>query len=346
MKFYTKTHQYYCGIDLHSRELYVCILDSNGKVLVHKPIKAKPELLLKIIEPYRQDILVGVECMFTWYWVADLCEDHGISFILGHALYMRAIHGGKAKNDKIDSFKIATLMRGGMFPTAYVYPRQKRGARDLLRRRMHMMRDRAELMTHIQNTNSQYNLPEITENIRLSNYEDLVKRFTDPSTQKSIAFDCDLITFYNSQLSKLEWHIRKLVHDIDYHNLMLLRSIPGVGDILSLVILLEIDNVDRFPTVQDFASYCRLVKCKKESAGKIYGTSGGKIGNAFLKWAFSEAAVLFLKNNPDGKAWVEKKAKQFNKAKALTLLAHKLGRAVYFMLQRKTVFDQKRFLNS
>ena len=125
---------------------------------------------------------------------------------------------------------------------------------------------------------------------------------------------------------------------------MLLRSVPGIGEILSLVILYEIHDIDRFPRVQDFVSYCRLVKCKKESAGKSYGTSGGKIGNAYLKWAFSEAAVLFLRKNADAQAWLEKMANKHNKAKALTILAHKLGRAVYFMLKRKTVFDQQRFL--
>ena len=98
--------------------------------------------------------------------------------------------------------------------------------------------------------------------------------------------------------------------------------------------------------MQNFASYCRLIKCQKESAGKSYGSSGKKIGNAFLKWAFSEAAVLFLRNNPEAQAWLERMANKHNKARALTILAHKLGRAVYFMLQRKTVFDQERFLNS
>jgi len=347
MKFYTKTHQHYCGIDLHTRELYICILDNKGKVLLHKPAKAKPEALLNIIEPYKDDIVIGVECMFTWYWVADLCEGHNLPFILGHALYMRAIHGGKAKNDRIDSLKIASLIRGGMFPTAYVYPREWRATRDLLRRRMHMMRKRAELLSHIHNTNSQYNLPELGVNLRYAfNREGLPERFSEPSTQKSIALDCNLIEFYDQQLSQVEWHIRKIAKTTDYHSLVLLRSVPGIGDILSLVILFEIDDIQRFPRVQDFVSYCRLVKCKHESAGKVYGSGGGKIGNAFLKWAFSEAAVLFLRKNPEAQKWLEKKANQFNKAKALTILAHKLGRAVYFMLQRKTVFDQQRFLNS
>lgn len=345
MKFYTKTHQYYCGIDLHAKNLYVCILDSEGAICVHKNINANPEALLKLLQPYQHAMVLGVECMFTWYWVADFCAEHGIEFVLGHALYMKAIHGGKAKNDKIDSHKIAVLLRGGMFPEAYVYPAELRGTRDLLRRRMHMMRKRAELLSHVHNTNSQYNLPEIAKNLRYAfNREGVAERFSDESVQKNIELDLALIGFYDEQLGKVEWHCQKTAKAFDYQRLMLLRSVPGIGEILSLVILYEVHDFDRFPSVQDFVSYCRLVKCKKESAGKTYGTSGGKIGNAYLKWAFSEAAVLFLRKNSDAQAWLEKLAHKHNKAKALTILAHKLGRAVYFMMKRKTAFDQQRFL--
>lgn len=347
MKFYTQTHQHYCGIDLHARSLYVCILDRDGTILTHKNINAGPEALLAIIAPYRDDLIIGVECMFTWYWVADLCRQENIAFTLGHALYMRAIHGGKAKNDKIDSLKIATLMRGGMFPEAYLYPREMRGTRDLMRRRMHMMRKRAELLAHIHNTTSQYNLPEIGKNLRYAfNRDGIAERFTDASVRKSIELDINLIGFYDQQLSKVEWHILHHARSCDPQALMLLRTVPGIGEILSLVILYEIHTIERFPTVQDFASYCRLVKCKRESAGKTYGTGGNKIGNAYLKWAFSEAAVLFLRKNPPAQAWLEKMANKHNKARALTILAHKLGRAVYFMLKRKQVFDAQRFLNS
>jgi len=118
-------------------------------------------------------------------------------------------------------------------------------------------------------------------------------------TTKSIAFDLALIDFYDRQLSKIEWHIKQRAVAFDQHALLLLRTVPGIGLILSLVILCEIHDIDRFPRVQDFASYARLVKCRRESAGKTYGSSGGKIGNAYLKWAFSEAAVLFLRRNPE-----------------------------------------------
>ncbi len=347
MKFYTQTHKHYCGIDLHARCLYVCILDQDGTVLVHQNIQANPQALMRLVTPYLDDLVIGVECMFSWYWVADLCREQQIAFILGHALYMKAIHGGKAKNDRIDSYKIAVLMRGGLFPQAYVYPREMRATRDLMRRRMHLMRHRSELLAHIHNTNSQYNLPPIKRDLRRACHRDgIAERFADPSVQKSIALDLNLIEFYDKQLSKVEWYIHKQARHRDQFSLMLLRTVPGIGKILSLIMLYEIHTIERFPSVQNFASYCRLIKCQKESAGKSYGASGKKIGNAYLKWAFSEAAVLFLRQNPEAQAWLQRMSNKHNKARALTLLAHKLGRAVYFMLQRKTVFDQERFLHS
>src|ERR687897_3953516 len=120
-------------------------------------MRAAPEPFLQAIAPSREDLVVCVECIFTWYWLADLCVQEGIPFVLGHALYMKAIHGGKAKNDKIDSQKIAVLLRGGMIPVAYVYPPEMRSTRDLLRRRTYLMRKRAEWLVRVQNTNSQYN---------------------------------------------------------------------------------------------------------------------------------------------------------------------------------------------
>src|SRR5678816_1072081 len=139
MRFYTQQHQFYCGIDLHARTMYVCILNRDGEIVVHRNLPTNPEVLLKTIAPYREDIVIAVECMFTWYWLADLCAQEGLPFVLGHALYMKAIHGGKAKNDKIDAHKIAVLLLGGMLPMAYVYPPEMRATRDLLRRRMHLM---------------------------------------------------------------------------------------------------------------------------------------------------------------------------------------------------------------
>ena len=154
-RFATQQHQFYGGIDVHARTMYVCILNQDGEILLHRHMKTSPETLLRHIAPYRADVVIAVEGLFTWSWLADLCSQEGIPFVLGHALYMKAIHGGKAKNDKIDAHKIAVLLRGGMLPQADVYPAALRATRDLLRRRLHLMRKRAELLTHLQNTKRQ-----------------------------------------------------------------------------------------------------------------------------------------------------------------------------------------------
>jgi transposase len=170
--------------------MYICILDQAGETLFHGNRKASPESLLKVIAPYREDIVVAVECIFMWYWLADLCTEEAIAFVLGHALYMKAIHGGKSKNDKIDSKKIAILLRGGTLPISYVYPRTMRSTRDLLRRRNYLKRKRAELLTHIHNTNSQYNLCGLPKGITSKcNRQGVAEHFPDPSASKSIEVD-------------------------------------------------------------------------------------------------------------------------------------------------------------
>jgi transposase len=281
MRFYTKQHQFYCGIDLHARTMYLCVLHQDGEILLHRNMPAGPEPFLKAIAPYREDLVVCVECIFTWYWLADLCAREGIPFVLGHALYMKAIHGGKAKNDKIDAQKIAVLLRGGMLPQAYVYPAEMRATRDLLRRRLHLTRKRAEFLAHIQQTNSQYNLPEMGKKIAYkANRDGVAERFPEPAVQKSIEVDLALIDHYDTLLRDVELTIVQTAKQHDAQTLYRLQSVPGIGKILSLVLLYEIHDISRFPRVQDFVSYCRLVKCAKESAGKRYGTSGTKSGNA------------------------------------------------------------------
>jgi transposase len=259
---------------------------------------------------------------------------------------MKAIHGGKAKNDRIDAQKIAVLLRGGMLPQAYVYPAEMRATRDLLRRRIHFMRKRAELLTHVQNTNSQYNLPAIGKKIAYkANRDGVAERFSDPAVHKSIEVDLALVGHYDQLLRDMELSILTTAKQHDANTLYLLRTVPGIGEILSLVLLYEIHDIQRFSRVQDFVSYCRLVTCAKESAGKRYGTSGSKIGNAYLTWAFSEAAVLFLRANPAGQKYLARLEKTHGKGKALTVLAHKLARAVYYILKRHTAFDMHKFLS-
>ena len=346
MRAYNQQHQFYCGDDLHARTMYTHILDHTGKVVFDRDLPANPTAFLDAVKPFRDNLVVGCECMFAWYWLADLCEDQHIPFVLGHALYMKLIHGAKAKNDKIDAAKLAKMLRGGMFPMAYVYPRAKRQTRDLLRRRSFFVRQRGQLIAHIQNTNSQFNHPPFAKKLTYAanRTDDLIDRFDDPSTQLSVGANLALIGHYDEQIHTIETHLVKSAKIDDAVTFQLLRTIPGIGPILGLILLYEIDQIGRFPEVGNFASYSRLVRCEHESAGKKKGSGGAKIGNAHLKWAFSEAACLMVRSVPTVKSWLARRAKKSGKRKALAILEAKIGRCVYHLWQKQRPFDAKRFL--
>lgn len=344
MRFYTNSHRHYCGVDLHSKTLYLCILDSEGKCLMHKNIQAKPDAFLRAIKPFRNDLIVGVECMYSWYWLANLCLAQGIAFILGHALYMKAIHGGKAKSDKIDSEKIARLMRGGTFPLAYTYPPELRPIRDLLRRRRLLVRYRADALAHIKITHHQYNAEIFEKNInKKGNRLHVLELFSEPATRKNIEIDLTVADVLHEHITTIENYVIKHAKAYDTRLYHRLQTVPGIGPILALTILYEIGDIERFPTVQSFCSYARLVKCQKESAGKLYGYSGQKMGNAHLKWAFGEAVAFLMRESQQAKDYVAKMAEKHGKGKAMSILAHKLGRAIYFIIKRKDAFDIKYF---
>jgi len=223
--------------------MYVCILDGAGQVLVHRNVPSTPGAFLAIVAPYRTELVVAAECMFTWYWLADVCAAEGITFVLGHALAMKAIHGGKAKNDKIDSHTIAVLLRGGMPPHAYGYPAAMRSTRDLLRRRLHVVRKRGALLAHIQNTRAQYNLPAFEKRVAdPGNREGVVEHVPDPSVRKSIDVDVALIDHYDALVNDLALTIVRDAKRHDADAVHRLRSVPGIGKVLALTIRDEIHD--------------------------------------------------------------------------------------------------------
>jgi transposase len=345
MRFYTQQHPFYCGIALHARTMDVCILSQDGEVVLHRNMQAHPDALLKAIAPYRNARVVAVACIFTWDGLADLCPRENMPFVLGPALSMKAMHGGKAKNDRIDAPKIAVVLRGGMRPQAYVYPAAMRATRALLRRRLHLMRKRAALLAHVQKTNSQYHLPEIGKQIADKAPRDgVAERLPAPAVQKSIAVDLALLAYSDRLLPDLALSIVQTARQQDANPLSLLQTVPGMGKICSLVLLYAIHQIDRFPRGQDFVAYGRLVQCAKEAAGTRYGTSGTKSGHAYLTWAFAEAAVLCLRNHAQGQPSLARLEKTHAKGTALTILAHKWARAVYDRLRRGTVLERDTFL--
>jgi transposase len=187
MRFYSQSHRFYGGIDLHTRTLSLCLLDSSGAVRLEATLPPDRDRLRAALEPYRDGLVIGCECLFAWYWLADWCAAEGIPFVLGHALYLRAVHGGKTKTDAVDAMKLARLLRGGTFAEAYVYPKGMRATRDLLRRRTYLVRQRATLLAHLQTTFLQYNLPAPQKKLAYAaNRADLdLSVFPDPSKRSA-----------------------------------------------------------------------------------------------------------------------------------------------------------------
>lgn len=346
MRFYNQQHRFTCGIDLHARSMHLCILDQAGQVVFDRNLPCRPEALLRAVAPFRDGLVVGAECMFAWYWVADLCVQHDIPFVLGHALYMKAVHGGKAKNDRIDAAKIARLLKGGNFPLAYAYPKGMRETRDLLRRRTYLVRKRAELFTHLQILNAQYNLAPFPKKLSFAANRlemNIAQRFADVSVQKSAAINLALIDRLDEVIAEVELYLVRTAKVDDVQTYHRLQTIPGVGKVLALILLYEMHAVERFDSAGQFLSYARLVRCAHTSADKKLGWGGKKIGNAHLRWAFAEAACLFLRASERAKKWKQKAAAQRGEGKALAILAARLGRALYHMLRKGEAFDEERF---
>jgi transposase len=347
MRYYTTTTEFNCGIDLHARSMYACLVDRDGKKLFHQNIRDNDfAFFLKKIAAWRHSLTVCCECLFCWYWLADACQAAGIHFVLAHPLYVRAIHGGKNKNDRIDSEKLAHLLRSNLIPPAYVYPAKKRPLRALLRQRITYVWRRAELLQRLEC----FQLAEGKQPVakggvdRFPWLDRLHQAFPNPYHQLSLETDLTMVRHYDTMIGKLEIQLVRATHRVASRNYSLLKTVPGIGQSLALTILYEVDDINRFPTVQRFSSYCRLVKGTVASAGKIKGLRGAKMGNPYLRWAMGEAAVLAKRHHPLIRLYADALEAKVGKFKANAILANKIARAVYFMLKNGTGFDIDQFL--
>src|SRR5436309_10229263 len=337
--------RFYAGVDLHARSLFLSVLDRDGQPRFGRNLPAAPEPFLRAAAPFRDGLVVGCECMHCWYWLADLCRQEKIAFALGHAWAMRAVHGQKTKCDRHDAEAIARLLKGGNSPLAYAYPKERRGLRDLLRARLRLVRQRAQLYGHVHTARRQANLPPASSDVKYkSKRAAIAADIADPFVRRRVEADLGLLEPLDTTIRRLEAEIEDAAKEHYPTELAVLQSTPGVGLVLSLTILLEIDTIDRFDTRQQFCSYARLCGAVQTSDNKRTGAGNRKAGNAWLKWAFSEAAVLSAQKNEPIGALLQRLTSRLGKAKALSALAHKLGRAFYHMLHTKEVFDIDRFV--
>ena len=347
MEMYNSKTKYHCGIDLHKSSAHICVMDKDGNIMLHKNIRDNNFVYMKkVLAPYVDDLTIACESTYNWYPLADFCRSENIEFTLGHALYMKSIHGGKAKNDKIDSKKITDLLRTNLLPHAYACPPEYRAHRDLLRRRIKLVQSKSGISVYMNIFEQQNDLKESTLHMR-SNTDKLesIVEYQDFSGIGGIAMErnyqlnTNLLIAYTEELIAVDKDLKEFTLNSAYNeDFEIVKSMPGVGDTLGMVIIYETHDIKRFKSPGKYSSYCRVIKCKKESAGKSYGYSGAKIGNPFLKWAYSQAAVL-SKRNPLMKAFSNDLIRQHGERKARAIYTHKICRSIYFMLQRKQKFD-------
>lgn len=347
MKLHRTTTKFNCGIDLHAQNMYACIMDQTGKKVLHQNIKGNDfGYFLKIAAPYVHDLTLACESTFNWYWLADACEEAGIKFVLGHVLYMRAIHGTKTKNDRVDSEKIAHLLRSNMLPEGYCISPEKRPIRDLLRRRIYLVRRRSGLLCHMSESVQIHGQDPLTrpEKRKSERHEIVPERFVHPALKCSMKVDTFLAHQYDLIIKEIEKEVLKHTRLLASKEYALLKTTPGIGQTLGLVILYEIDDIDRFQSVGDFCSYSRLTPVKATSNGKVVGQQGRKMGNHYLKWAFTQAALIGKRDNKFVRDYIKKQEAKYGKRKANAMLAHQFGRAVFHMLKNDKVFNVEKFL--
>ena len=346
MNLYVKT-KYVCGIDLHAQTMAICIMDKNGKILVKKSIKCDIGLLMEQLKPYLKSITVGVESTYNWYWLLDGLKKNKVPCHLGHALYIKYRCGNKHKNDPVDARGIADLLRTNRFPLAYDYPEEMRETRDLLRRRHFFVQKRAGTYTHLQNTlNSHGFMQSFRDNVRRKGDRRTLENLPPlHDTKMNISCDFDYIDSLDTIIRKLEYAVLDSAH---YHNrkhYKLLNTMPGAGKITSLTILYETHTTDRFKSAQCYSSYCRVVGADNESGGTSFGhTTNDKIGNPYLKWAFSEIGIKMISQSKLIGEWFDNQVAHHGKGGAMARLRHKIALAVYYMLKYEIVFDEYKFL--
>ena len=338
---------YYCGVDMHAKTSYFCILNRAGEIECKRNLENNFKTVKGFLQPFLPDVAVGCESTYNYYWLSDGCLEANIRFYLGHALYMKAISGNKKKNDPLDAFTIANLLRTSYFPEAYPYPPEMRATRDLLRRRHRLMRMRAEAYTHIQLVFHQHGLTDLeSKQVQDKKHRRLlIERFRQEDIRSNIATDLDVIDALDPLIAALE---SQITHHAKHHrprDYAILLTMPGIGKIFALNILYEMGSVDRFKTVQKFSSYSRVVKCERTSNNKSKGSKNQKIGNPYLKWAMSQIIMAATTSEAIAK-YANRLENKYGRRRARAQIAHKFAVAIYYMLKNGEEFNEQRFLNS
>ncbi len=329
----------YAGIDLHSNNSVIDLLDEKDKVVYNKRLPNDLPTILSELSPYQSKIeAIAVESTFNWYWLVDGLMESGYRVHLVNTAAVQTYSGLKYTDDNHDARWLAHLLRLDILPTGYIYPKADRAIRDLLRKRTQMVRLRITNLLSIQNL--------IARNTGRSTKGDFIKRMTIedialqlPNDDHALAMSCNLSVLQqcHEQIKRLESAILKRIRlRKEFQSLL---TVPGIGKILALTIMLETGDISRFDKAGNFASYARCVQSKRISNGKKKGENNRKNGNKYLAWAFVEAAHFSIRYSDTIKGYYQRKCAKTKKVIAIKAVAHKLARACYYVMRDHVEFD-------
>ena len=332
----------YCGIDLHSRDSWLAILDEGLEVVGETKVGNDLEAILRVLEPHREALEgVAVESTFNWYWLVDGLMDAGHRVHLTNTWAVKQYEGLKYTDDRHDARWLAHLLALGILPEGYIYPKEERSARDLMRRRTFLVRKRTSFILAMRGAFECRTGMRINSNdLKKWKAEDVMAYVEDPMAAFGITCLLEPMHALSAQIKKIEK--AALSRGRLRPEFVPLETVWGIGKILALTIMYEVGDVARFCKVGNFTSYCRLVNTARLSAGKRKGSGNRKNGNPYLSWAFSEAAHHAVRHYPEAQKYFQRKRSKTNGIIAIRALAHKLARASYHVMRDHVDFDPEK----
>jgi transposase len=329
----------YTAFDLHSNNSYLGIIDENGKRVYKKKLPNDPAVIIEALKPFRDDIVgIAVESTYNWYWLVDLLMAEGYKVHLANPAEIQKYTGLKYADDQHDAFWLAEMLRLGILPEGYIYPKESRPIRDLLRKRGHLVRLRTSLIISLQNIISRNNGVRLRvgdiKTLRTDRVAPFLERHEDLALAGKVSKES--IDFLTRKIKEVEAVVENKLEIKEPYDRLLTE--PGVGKILGLTVMLETGPISRFAKVGNYVSYCRKVSSKWISNEKKKGKGNKKSGNKYLAWAFSEAAEIARRYDDNARAYYNRKAQQTNRMVAHNALAHKLARAAYYIMRDGVTF--------
>lgn len=329
----------YCGIDLHSNNSYLAVLDEQLRPVLGRRVPNSLETIGAALAPHQEQIAaVAVESTFNWYWLVDGLMEVGYHVELVNTSAVRQYEGLKYVDDRHDARWLARLLQLGILPTGYIYPKEQRALRDLLRRRSFLVRQRTANLLSIKSLYSRQTGAQVpTKDLKRLTAEQVADQFTDPLIAQAITCGVNVAHALKTEITSLEKTI--LAQAQQRPEYALLESIPGIGQTLAMTILYETGSLSRFPDAGHFCSYCRCVPSQHLSNGKVKGKGNTRNGNPYLSWAFTEAAHFAIRFEPLAKKYYERKKARTNPLVALRAVAHKMARACFYVMRDQVPFQ-------